>query len=750
METPFSNLASSLDIIRSQDLTYGELIGSGSYGEVYKGQLSKTNQTVKEVAIKKLHEKKMSEEMLKTFEREAKIMASCDFPNIMKLFGVCFNVENYAIVMDFMAKGSLYNLLQTEKNLSWTPTLWEISIGIAKGLEYLHKRSIIHGDLKSLNILIGDNYQPRISDFGLSQTKLTMSTVGAAKAKIALGSTRWMAPELHISQRNLPSFSSDVYALGMVLSEIASKQIPFHTQSNEQTIINWIIRDEKPIIPDDCPSDFKETMLDCIKFKSEDRLNTESIPKELEVAYGKYKRRNQSSLTQSISTINSGFVSTIPSISLPISGVNTQSKEPTQLFSGEDFVSSISKQSVMESKKEQPILSNYQQGDLLFQKCKFSEALPFFHEAAKENYPPAYLRLMWLYAEGGRIGPKNKPESDNWGRKAGQQIEWFKKEANINKPEVETKPQAQHDLATCFKEGLGIKQNYKEAIEWYQRAADQKYIMALIDLGRCYYSGIWVKKNFQIAMTFFNEAANQGSIIAQHWLGVCYESSDLKIAAILFQKAADQEYAEAQHSLGLCYEKGKGIEKNEKQALYWYEKAAEKSLANAQYSLGNCYHFGKGIAPNSQSAFICWQKAANQDHPDARYNLGVCYEHGNGIEKNEQTAFNIYQKLANENNMEGQFAVAICYEHGKGVNKNEKEALNWYHLSANQGYSSAQYNLGLCYLYGIGMVDENAAYRFNIYDKTTAKIWFEKAAKQGHVGAKKKLIEIQNDPCIIS
>ena len=109
-------------------VTVGALVGQGGYGDVYQGEWQGVN-----VAIKQLHLKTLSTSLLTDFEQEAKIMAQCQFPHIVRLYGVCLQEGHTAMVMEYMTKGSLYQVLHDEKEtLPWNPIRWSIAIGYGK------------------------------------------------------------------------------------------------------------------------------------------------------------------------------------------------------------------------------------------------------------------------------------------------------------------------------------------------------------------------------------------------------------------------------------------------------------------------------------------------------------------------------------------------------------------------------------------------------------------------------------------
>lgn len=153
---PLLNLV-GLQKLPWDSITVAEQVGEGGYGVVFRGQWSGI-----EVAIKQLYLKSLSQHLLEEFENESKVMAKCQFPNVVRLYGVCAEIGHYAMVMEYMAKGSLYQVLHnTEEALPWNPVRWQIAIDMGKGLAYLHGQQVLHRDLKSLNVLLDEHYRTK-------------------------------------------------------------------------------------------------------------------------------------------------------------------------------------------------------------------------------------------------------------------------------------------------------------------------------------------------------------------------------------------------------------------------------------------------------------------------------------------------------------------------------------------------------------------------------------------------------------
>lgn len=137
------------------------------------------------------------------------------------------------------------------------------------------------------------------------------------------------------------------------------------------------------------------------------------------------------------------------------------------------------------------------------------------------------------------------------------------------------------------------------------------------------------------------------------------------------KQKAEHGDMEAQNLLGWMYGCGKGVAKDEFEAVYWYHKAANRGLAMAQYNLGIMYHSGYGVDKNYTKAAYWYRKAIEQDYADAENNLGVLVANGHGCEKNEQEALAWYRKAAEHGSAMGRKNLGETYEKGMlglGVN----------------------------------------------------------------------------------
>ncbi len=238
------------------------------------------------------------------------------------------------------------------------------------------------------------------------------------------------------------------------------------------------------------------------------------------------------------------------------------------------------------------------------------------------------------------------------------------------------------------------------------------------------------KGRYKVAFSNYKLAANEGYAEAQYCLGNCFyygrgvEKNEVE-AVKWYKKAAEQRHASAQFDLGFCYSNGRGVEKDEKVAIKWYRKSAEQGNVRAQFNLGVRYENGQGVDKDEEEAVKWYRKSAEQGDASAQNNFGVCYKYGQGVGKDEEEAVKWYRKSAEQGHARAQCNLGVCYEYGQGVGKDEEEAVKWYRKSAEQGHARAQFNLGVCYYNGRGVEK----------DEKEAVKWYKKAAEQGHASA---------------
>lgn len=210
-------------IVDLNDFEKIEKIGSGGYGKVY---LVREKETNKLFAAKVLKNGFSSSENQKLFFKEIIACSKIKHPTVLSLVG--FNLMDFknrprpTLLTEYISNGSLQKLIDNEPKIS-NSKRYIILLGIALGMEYLHSQSIIHRDLKPDNVLLDENYQPIICDFGesmigdLSVSKIVMST--------GHGTPLYMAPEILLYDPY--TYKSDVYSYSILVYQVITGKDPF-------------------------------------------------------------------------------------------------------------------------------------------------------------------------------------------------------------------------------------------------------------------------------------------------------------------------------------------------------------------------------------------------------------------------------------------------------------------------------------------------------------------------------------------
>ncbi|MBA0641891.1 hypothetical protein Goklo_026381, partial [Gossypium klotzschianum] len=211
------------------------LIGEGGCSNVYKGFLP----SGKPVAVKIL---KSYKEAWSDFSLEVDIVSSLRHKHITPLIGVCVENDHLISVYDLLPAGSLEEILHGQNKKSVLP--WEVrfkmATAVAEALKYLHNECyphVIHRDVKSSNILLSDDFQPQLSDFGLAIWG-PMDATNMIDSNV-VGTFGYIAPEYFMEGR--VSDKIDVYSFGIVLLELLSGRRPISSKAMEkqESLVQW-------------------------------------------------------------------------------------------------------------------------------------------------------------------------------------------------------------------------------------------------------------------------------------------------------------------------------------------------------------------------------------------------------------------------------------------------------------------------------------------------------------------------------
>ncbi|KAF9146448.1 hypothetical protein BGX30_000070 [Mortierella sp. GBA39] len=249
--------------IQWTDLKTYDIIGSGSFGRVFHGDLLGT-----EVAIKECVRSDSRAFDEKYFKREVDILKQSRHPNIVQFMGICKRRKRFYIITEFLPMGNLRRWIQDDnKEFGWDTRI-SFAIDISLALAYLHHKNIIHRDLKGENLLISENMRIKVCDFGFSRVEAKNAT---EMSRISYcGTDGYMAPEILLGEDF--DCSVDVFSFGVILSEMMARHV-VDSQHFQR------IAPDMGVSPDEilfraqpgCPTELGELAIHCVQPLPENR-----------------------------------------------------------------------------------------------------------------------------------------------------------------------------------------------------------------------------------------------------------------------------------------------------------------------------------------------------------------------------------------------------------------------------------------------------------------------------------------------
>ncbi|XAR69823.1 Non-specific serine/threonine protein kinase [Bertholletia excelsa] len=216
------NLIISVQVLRkvTKNFSPENVLGRGGFGVVYKGELDDGTK----IAVKRMEAGVICSKALDEFQSEIAVLSKVRHRHLVSLLGYSVEGNERILVYEYMPQGALSKHLFQWKSLKLEPLSWKrrlnIALDVARGMEYLHNlahQSFIHRDLKSSNILLGDDFRAKVSDFGL--VKLAPSGEKSVVTRLA-GTFGYLAPEYAVTGKI--TTKADVFSFGVVLMELVT------------------------------------------------------------------------------------------------------------------------------------------------------------------------------------------------------------------------------------------------------------------------------------------------------------------------------------------------------------------------------------------------------------------------------------------------------------------------------------------------------------------------------------------------
>ncbi|THF99038.1 receptor protein kinase TMK1-like [Camellia sinensis] len=264
------NLIISVQVLRKVTNNFApeNELGRGGFGAVYKGELEDGTK----IAVKRMEAGVISSQGLDEFRAEIAVLSMVRHRHLVSLLGYSIQGNERLLVYEYMPQGALSRHLFRWENLNLEPLSWtrrlNIALDVARGMEYLHTlahQSFIHRDLKSSNILLGDDFRAKVSDFGL--VKLAPDREKSVATRLA-GTFGYLAPEYAVTGKI--TTKADVFSYGVVLMELLTGLVALDEQRSEENryLAEWFwqikANREKLISAIDPSLEAKEEIFDSI------------------------------------------------------------------------------------------------------------------------------------------------------------------------------------------------------------------------------------------------------------------------------------------------------------------------------------------------------------------------------------------------------------------------------------------------------------------------------------------------------
>lgn len=455
--------------------------------------------------------------------------------NIARFFGVCKS-DNGAVMSIFedLPMNLLSILAKFDFDLPWI-SLSNIMLDISKGLHFLHQNNVVHGDLRSENILLDKELRAKITNFQFNNPST---------------SARWTPPELLLDRTRVTK-NSDIYNLGIILWEVSDRKNPCAGGRSDEEISEG----RQQEISSSCPQEISRIIQHCCNLNPSERPDSSLI-------------------TERLSEYQRALMSTF---SLQFTAKYEEDEEPTpgkpEYENGRRFWEIGKTEGIVHflQAAEKGNKNAYLRLDQSVVETALREnyvariRLSWYERKAKYGDPHAYYNLA-LCHEVGYGGVRDRKKALELYLKCAEMgyVRGFYAAGNVYRDD-------------------GV---YDKALECYRAAEKFGMLLAFTSLGYCHENALGVAKNEKLAAEYYTIAAEGGEVNAQYNLAICYfygqgVARNVQKAVYWYEKAADLGEPEACYYLGLFYKNGVHVKQDKKRARELLNNAAKRGQHQA-------------------------------------------------------------------------------------------------------------------------------------------------------------------------
>ncbi|KIW07561.1 uncharacterized protein PV09_01517 [Verruconis gallopava] len=255
----------------------GKKLGNGGFAICYSAELHQNNKSTGKIVALKIVKNQKDKRIIQKFASELQLHSKLHHPNIVEFYRAFSFEENTYVVLELCHNGSLADALKQRKFFTM-PEIRRFLIQLCGAVKYLHYRNIVHRDLKTGNILLDNNMNIKIADFGLAAVLVSSKDVGIRRTTMC-GTPNYLAPEILEKQGH--NDKADLWSIGIILYTLAVGKAPFHSSSKEEIYKKALaMRYEWPDVAvhkNDISNDLKDLVSSLLVYDEEERPGPDQI-----------------------------------------------------------------------------------------------------------------------------------------------------------------------------------------------------------------------------------------------------------------------------------------------------------------------------------------------------------------------------------------------------------------------------------------------------------------------------------------
>lgn len=692
--------------LNPNDFTFIQNIGNGSFGLV---RLVEHNQTKQKYAAKE--ERIISKSGLeeKSFKREIQIYSKIDNAAILKLSGYFVtnykNEERYTLITEYMPKKSVDKKFGYIFNSLSKHVQYIILLGSALGMKYLHSCGIIHRDFKPGNILLDENYYPRICDFGeskISDDELTNILMESEK-----GTPLYMAPE--IMTHEIPyNYKVDVYAFSLFAYQIFTGKRPFYEKNfNRYKLTKEVKKGTRPDLSIIQEEFIREFLSKCWSQKPSERpsflqivdiLMQEKFRNFFEIKNFEQKKEVEEYLDLFDDELKSPYSKDVLDIKKEADNGNIEAivRYYEMLYFG--IGAKVDKEEAVKYLKKAADMHHFE-SMYLYARClrhgmgvpvNKGAAVGYYNMAAKYGNTQAMLNLGHMYYKGDEI-PLEKNVAAQYYKMAAQL-------GNTN---------GMINYGKMLILGEGIPANKQEGISYIKMAADLGNEQAMLFYSEIISTEKDLSMNEEESIEYLKESARKGHVPAMYeyvmkmFFKNNVDHSDKDFFRYL-KICADYGYQQVKT---ICFEHGIGQNDSEfsNDEAQDIKNDADKGDIFAMYLYGKMLLNGESVPVDKKEAAVYLKKAADQGQSNAMTLYGQMLLNGDGIPYDKKTGFKYLKYSIERTDLKAMYLYGQIFRNGEGIPIDKVEGSRYLKMASDRRYHPAMFAYGQMLLKGEGI-----------------------------------------------